>query len=66
MAADWYTRFILTIIAIALVALALRPAFEPRPVVALARECGDLMNPCYVRAALLGLEVQVTNWPARR
>jgi hypothetical protein len=44
---DRYTKVILTIIALALVALVLRPVLEPR-VASAVSECGTFSNPCYV------------------
>jgi hypothetical protein len=44
---DRYTKIVLTVIALALVALVLRPALEPQVATALS-ECGSFSNPCYV------------------
>ena len=46
---DTYTKAALTVIALALVALVLRPAWQPAPAIALT-ECGSSTNPCYVTA----------------
>ncbi len=57
---DHYTKFILTVIALTLVALVVRPAFEPRVAGAqfgstppgFATGCGDKAdNACYVRTS---------------
>jgi hypothetical protein len=48
---DTYTKAILTVIALALVALALRPIVQPSPAVALGGACGSLGEPCYVATA---------------
>ena len=46
--ADQYTKVVLTIIALALTILAVRPWIEPEPAVAQGERCGSLTNPCYV------------------
>ena len=46
--ADRYTKVVLTIIALALTILAVRPWMEPAPAVAQGERCGALTNPCYV------------------
>ena len=46
---DTYTKAVLTLIAVALVALVIRPVVHPQPVAAMA-ECGGFTNPCYVTA----------------
>ncbi|MBI4610131.1 MAG: hypothetical protein HY726_14115 [Candidatus Rokubacteria bacterium] len=73
---DRYTKIVLAVIALALVALAVRPVLESRP--ARAQEpatpqrpaCGTYDNPCYVtgtvslaEGVLVAGTVAVTNWP---
>jgi hypothetical protein len=49
MAIDRYTRFILTVIALALTAIALRPYFSTASAAAEMSGCGsDVHHPCYV------------------
>ncbi len=43
---DWYTKIVLTVIALALVILTLRPVFHPQSAVA-QQECGRESNPCW-------------------
>lgn len=57
---DRYSKIVLTVIALALVALVVRPMFESGSAGAQARGCGDAMNPCYVTAAAGGLPVRGT------
>jgi len=62
---DTYTKFVLTVIAGALVALVMRPAFQAQPASAM-NGCGDPNRPCYVATkALNAIEVRVTNFPSR-
>jgi hypothetical protein len=49
MPTDRYTKFILTIIAISLTVIALRPLFSPSPAGAQMNGCGlDAQSPCYI------------------
>ncbi len=45
---DRYTKIVLTIIALALTILAVRPWIEPQRALAREKGCGSLTNPCYV------------------
>lgn len=47
---DRYTKVILTVIALALTALVLRPLFELPSATAQGSRCGDIQNPCFVTA----------------
>lgn len=51
---DRYTKIILTIIALAMVALTIRPIINVHPAGAQGLACGQMANPC---------EVRVTNFP---
>jgi hypothetical protein len=63
---DRYTKVVLTVIAAALVMLAMRPWREPQPARAQGSECGNSRNPCFVTTGVLDpLRVQVTNWPSQ-
>jgi hypothetical protein len=46
---DLYTRAVLTVIALALVALVMRPVLHAEPAAAMAG-CGGFTDPCYVTA----------------
>jgi hypothetical protein len=64
---DGYTKLVLTVIALALVMLAVRPWVEPQPVGAQRGGCGNSKSPCFVTTSVLDpLRVQVTNWPSAR
>jgi hypothetical protein len=54
---DTYTKAVLTVIALALTVMVLRPMFEPRQATAMAVGCGGVIDPCYV--------VTVSNRPLR-
>lgn len=45
---DAYTKVVLTVIAVALLAIAVRPLFEIRQASALGNGCGSIIDPCYV------------------
>jgi hypothetical protein len=47
---DSYARIVLTVIALALSILALRP-LAPTPAIAVGTTCGTFTNPCYVKMA---------------
>jgi hypothetical protein len=47
MTIDWYTKGVLTVIAVALAAIAWQNAATPAS--ALGRGCGEKMNPCYIQ-----------------
>lgn len=59
---DHYTKVLLTVIAVALMILVVRPAWESRPAAAqgLAVTCGTFDNPCYVTGVV---STAITNWP---
>jgi len=57
---DRYTKCMLTVIALALVALLVRPLFEARQVVAQGTECG-VSRPCSVQVVGVPLPVSVVN-----
>ena len=60
MTTDSYTRVVLTVIALALVALVIRPSLEPAPAGAQMGWCGGFGNPCYVTTDTY-LQVWVAN-----
>jgi len=43
---DWYTKIVLTIIALSLVAMTLRPVFQPQRAMA-QQQCGTESIPCW-------------------
>ncbi len=57
---DHYTKFILTVIALALVALAVRPLVETRRVAAQVADCGT-SRPCAVQIVGGPVPVSVVN-----
>jgi hypothetical protein len=63
---DWYLKAVLTVIAGALVAIAVQNGVQPAR--ALGDGCGSSFDPCYVSTRSMGglaipLDVKVTNWP---
>jgi hypothetical protein len=70
---DRYTKAVLTVIAVALTALAVRPLLDSRSAGAQGLGCGNVVNPCWVRSRveppdalhIAGqVSVKVENWPA--
>jgi hypothetical protein len=62
MPTDRYTKFILTLIAISLTVIALRPYFAPTPAAADMNGCGhDARNPCYIAGWGPGGTVPIAN-----
>ena len=56
---DRYSKIVLTVIAAALVAIAIQQA---APSAKALSDCGDYLSPCYVTTRG-DLDVYVTNWP---
>lgn len=63
---DSYTKFVLTVIAGALVALVLRDHVGPRSANALGEDCGGFGTPCYVKLdGPVELDVPLRGLPVR-